>query len=1000
MVLFHLYRAGARYLIWGESSDTDQASLSLYDLGETRLLRYVSSWLLGRVSLEALHIGIPLPGIREGDEWIPIPSYSFLAETKGGVKPDPDRSYPLHSFPVSAVPLTERQLLETLNFCKQRKLGEGVFAGESYLILSDFFRFSGFLVSRGQYLPDIQKVREGGYEARWLPILDRADSQTLKKLSDKLPVLLRGGVEREVAGKEILSGLLDSLVRCSVVTTLSEAQANHGQFYSAHDAWFSALRSYARRIRWDKGEELETLSLLLSQWRYPVTWQSDSETTLSFSLQSPPHEEDSWWLSIRIREGGEERPFPCSLDPVSPPSPALLLALGQASILFPPLVRAEDDGQGGYGCRLDTHEAYLMMTHISRILKGAGYEISLPDGDILTERVIELKGETSFLSGQEEDADSRLDQKMGVRWKVTLNGEEVTAEELQRLMKVDSPLTFFRGRWMTLDTRKLQDALRAMTRRTPETMTAREVVRIALGIQGHNGLEVAEITSEGWLNPVVRHFKGDEGYTVLPEPVTLRGELRPYQLRGYSWLCFLRDWGFGSCLADDMGLGKTIQTLAFLLREKERGERRPVLLIAPMSVLGNWGREIKRFAPSLTCLVHHGPDRWFGDSFVHEVSSCDLTLTTYALAYRDYTYLRRVKWAGILLDEAQNIKNPETRQAQCIRALEAEYRIALTGTPLENNVGDIWSIMDFLNPGLLGTKALFRKRFFQPIQSGVDPMARSKLRQMTFPFILRRLKTDRQIISDLPDKIEGKVFCPLTVEQAQLYQEVLESFERDIESAEGIARRGMILAVLTKLKQVCNHPANYLGEPFALPERSGKLTRLEEMLEEVFSQGESALVFTQYAEMGALLRLRLSQAFALDIPFLHGGVDRRHREEMIQGFQTGERPTAFVLSLKAGGTGLNLTRATHVFHFDRWWNPAVENQATDRAFRIGQTHRVMVHKFICSGTLEDRIDRMIEEKSLLAQDIVGHGERFLTELSNESLHETLRLDQEEELMNE
>jgi SNF2 family DNA or RNA helicase len=428
-----------------------------------------------------------------------------------------------------------------------------------------------------------------------------------------------------------------------------------------------------------------------------------------------------------------------------------------------------------------------------------------------------------------------------------------------------------------------------------------------------------------------------------------------------------------------------------------------------MSVLGNWVREAQRFAPSLKVHLHHGTLRWHGESFAKEMREMDVVVTSYNLLYRDYSDLRQVKWSGILLDEAQNIKNPETRQAQAARALSADYRIALTGTPIENHVGDLWSIMDFLNPGILGKRTTFRSSFFRPIQSGTDPGARTRLRRITTPFILRRLKTDKQIISDLPEKMEAKVYCPLSLEQVKLYQDELDVFQRELEIAEGIGRRGLILATLIRLKQICNHPANYLkqgiteyghscpqGEamhnadrnvraPFA--KRSGKLMRLKEQLEEVFACGECALVFTQYAEMGHLLVQYLCQTFGRDMPYLHGGVPRAARDAMVKNFQEATVPQAFVLSLKAGGIGLNLTRASHVFHYDRWWNPAVENQATDRAFRIGQTQRVMVHKFICGGTLEDRIDAMIESKTALANEIISQGENFLTELSNDSLTE-------------
>ena len=352
-------------------------------------------------------------------------------------------------------------------------------------------------------------------------------------------------------------------------------------------------------------------------------------------------------------------------------------------------------------------------------------------------------------------------------------------------------------------------------------------------------------------------------------------------------------------------------------------------------------------------------------------------------------------WAGVVVDEAQNIKNPETKQARAARSLKADYRVALTGTPVENNVGDLWSIMDFLNPGFLGSRADFKRTFLVPIQASRDPEAAARLKRLTGPFLLRRLKTDKAVIADLPEKMEMKAFCPLTREQASLYAAVVRDLERRLESAEGIRRKGAILGTLTKLKQVCNHPAQFLGDNSAIPGRSGKLTRLTEMLEEIMEVGDRALVFTQFAEMGRILQGYLQESFGREILFLHGGVPQHQRERLIERFQREDGPPVFVLSLKAGGTGLNLTQASRVFHFDRWWNPAVENQATDRAFRIGQRRNVQVHKFVCAGTLEEKIDEMIIRKQELAEKVVGTGEGWLTELSNKEISALFTLREEE-----
>ncbi len=439
----------------------------------------------------------------------------------------------------------------------------------------------------------------------------------------------------------------------------------------------------------------------------------------------------------------------------------------------------------------------------------------------------------------------------------------------------------------------------------------------------------------------------------------------------------------------------TVQTLAAIQQDRREGVREPTLLVCPTSVLNNWRKEATRFTPDLPLMVHHGPGRKRDAEFVETAQQHAIVAASYGVLARDVGFMAEVPWRGIVLDEAQNIKNPATRQARAARSLGADYRIALTGTPVENHVGDLWSVMQFLNPGLLGTEGEFKRNYFVPIQAERDEGAAHRLQRATGPFILRRLKTDRAIISDLPEKMETREFCPLTKEQATLYEAVLREAEQAWEESEGIERRGAILGTLTKLKQVCNHPRQLLGDNSAIAGRSGKLARLQDMLEEIIAVGDRALIFSQFAEMGAILQRHIQDTLGRETLFLHGGVSRRQRDRMVERFQnTKNGPPAFILSLRAGGTGLNLTAANHVFHYDRWWNPAVENQATDRAFRIGQTSNVQVHKFMCAGTLEERIDLMIEAKQATAERVVGTGEGWLTELSNDELRDVLSLSSE------
>jgi SNF2 family DNA or RNA helicase len=553
-------------------------------------------------------------------------------------------------------------------------------------------------------------------------------------------------------------------------------------------------------------------------------------------------------------------------------------------------------------------------------------------------------------------------------------------------------LVRLRGQWVEIDPSRVGDLLDSVGTRAEAA--ARELLRAGLGIDQlgvADGVEVVGVdaTAVGWLSSLL-----DDALhaTVepLPTPAGFQGVLRPYQERGAGWLAFLGRLGLGACLADDMGLGKTAQLIATLLAEPTG---QPTLVVCPVSVLGNWQRELLRFAPELRVLVHHGPDRHGDDQqgFAWRAGVHDVVLTTYSLLARDLEQLTSVAWGRVVLDEAQQIKNPATAQAKAVQQLDALRRVALTGTPVENRLSELWSIMHVLNPGLLGPARSFRERFGLPIERDGDPEATELLRRVTGPFVLRRLKTDKTIITDLPDKIETVDHCPLTREQVTLYQAVVDDLLSGADEAEGISRRGLVLAGLLRLKQVCNHPAHFLADGSPLQGRSGKLIRVEELLEEILAEGDKVLCFTQFTAWGELLRPYLQQRFGQESLWLHGGARRAARDEMVERFRDACGPKLFLVSLKAGGTGLNLTAASHVIHLDRWWNPAVEDQATDRAYRIGQRRTVQVHKIVAAGTVEERIDEMINAKRDLAQRIVGTGEDWLTKLSTDELRDLVAL---------
>ncbi|MET7961681.1 DEAD/DEAH box helicase [Micromonospora zamorensis] len=673
------------------------------------------------------------------------------------------------------------------------------------------------------------------------------------------------------------------------------------------------------------------------------------------------------------------------------PQETLLAELGRASRLWPDLDAALRTA-APEAMDLDVEGAHRFLSEGAPVLHAAGFGVLLPSwwqrpsarlGARLRARSRTAPG---TVGGTE--AGVGLDALVDYRWEVALGDHPLSAEELAALAELKTPLVRLRGRWVELDPGRLAAGLRLL--RSAGELTVADLLRLGLADgEGTGALPVLEVSADGALGDLLAGAV-ERRLTPLDPPSSFVGTLRPYQQRGLAWLAFLRSLGLGGVLADDMGLGKTVQLLALLAGDAP--EAGPTLLVCPMSLVGNWQREAARFTPTLRVHVHHGAERARGAEFTAAAHGADLVLTTYSVAARDAVDLAGIDWHRVVVDEAQAIKNASTRQAEAVRALPARQRVAVTGTPVENRLADLWSIMQFANPGLLGPAATFRKRFAEPIERHGDAEAAERLRRITGPFVLRRLKTDSSIISDLPEKLEMEVLCNLTAEQAALYRVVVDDMLARIETSDGIERRGLVLATMTRLKQVCNHPAQLLRDGSALEGRSGKLSRLTEILEEVLAAGERALLFTQYAEFGAMLRGHLSARFGREVLFLHGGLGKAERDAMVQRFQSGDGPPLFVLSLKAGGTGLTLTAANHVVHVDRWWNPAVEDQATDRAFRIGQRRRVQVRKFVCAGTVEEKVAAMIADKRALAQRVVGTGEQWITELSTGQLRELFALE--------
>jgi non-specific serine/threonine protein kinase len=601
------------------------------------------------------------------------------------------------------------------------------------------------------------------------------------------------------------------------------------------------------------------------------------------------------------------------------------------------------------------------------------------------------------------DVDAMLDFSIGV----SLEGETLDPDEIAGLLESTGGLVALKGKWVEVDPEKLKEALKHW--KDVERDVRKEGISFFEGMRLLSGanlgdeaksdrqtavLEWTGLTAGPELDAVLNGLR-------LPEtqqeqaPPGLRAELRPYQRTGYGWLRFIARLGLGACLADDMGLGKTIQVISLLLDLKRDGTKSASLLVVPASLIANWKSELAKFAPDLSFAVVHpsetGPDA--EKVGAHSADSFDLIVTTYGMLVRT-EWMRQHRWRLAILDEAQAIKNSGTRQTRAAKELSAQSRIAMTGTPIENRLSDLWSLFDFLNPGLLGSAKQF-SAFVKRLQSPPEPSF-EPLRNLVRPYILRRLKTDKRVISDLPDKSEVNAWCALSKHQAALYQHAVHDLACQLESAEeGIQRRGIVLSQLMRLKQICNHPAQATGTGDYAADRSGKFRRLAEIAEEIASRQEKVLVFTQFREITEPLAEYLATLFGQPGLVLHGGTSVKQRKELVDRFQQEDGPPFFVLSIKAGGTGLNLTAASHVIHFDRWWNPAIENQATDRAFRIGQKKNVLVHKFICRGTVEERIDEMIAQKSQIAGEVIGDGgsgETLLTEMDNDTLLRFVKLD--------
>ena len=680
---------------------------------------------------------------------------------------------------------------------------------------------------------------------------------------------------------------------------------------------------------------------------------------------------------------------------------ALLLPVQRAAEGCPWLRTMVDAGEIFHPLRWTSADAFRLLGDVGQ-LEAAGIVVRVP-GAWRAGRP--PRPQVSATVGGQRPAGLGTDALLDFQMEMTLDGDRLTEAEIATLLRGSDGLQLIRGRWVEVDRDKLRATLeqfRRVERAAAEHgLTFAEAMRMLAGADVAAGGAAAgdpdwsRVVAGAWLAETLAGLRSPEGLARVEPGADLHATLRPYQQVGVRWLHLLSGLGLGACLADDMGLGKTIQVLALLLALKRQRDaaRRPSLLVAPASLLANWMLEAERFTPGLRALIAHPsamPAAELGALGHGPLPDVDLVITSYG-ALLHLPGLAKIRWRLVVLDEAQAIKNPGAKQTRAVKQLDAQARIVLTGTPVENRLADLWSIFDFLNPGLLGSSQAFTRFTKRLADRPHNPYG--PLRELVRPYLLRRLKTDPRVIADLPDKTEVKAFCPLSPKQAALYQKAVEDLARQLDGAEGIQRKGLVLACLMRFKQICNHPSQWLGDGAWAEADSGKLGRLRDLAEVIAARQEKALVFTQFREATAPLAAFLGSVFGRPGLVLHGETAVKQRAELVRRFQEDEDAPFFVLSLKAGGTGLNLTAASHVIHFDRWWNPAVENQATDRAFRIGQTKNVLVHKLVCRGTVEEKIDQLIESKQRLARDLLDVGaEALLTEMKDDELLKLVALD--------
>ncbi|WP_319580138.1 DEAD/DEAH box helicase [uncultured Methanospirillum sp.] len=978
-------------------------------LSSSELVRTLDNWGVLPSRFEEMVITLSLPTYEQGKNPVCSPEYY---QQKSLETPKTTSfctwSVPVVRFPLEYIPPVITGI---------RNLDDGAYImAETLLYWSKVTAGGLSLISAGHYLPAYRMIGRSGFHVLWDLHPDESEHEMIRAFHAAIPPFcipatgfgLHVPELHEYQTQSTVYTFLTSLVRRVIYEALVRRPVDLHLTPAVMIQQTIPLIFYLNLTGQSSLLGLDSLlpaehgdgKRLISWMQKPTDTKVTTQMGLVLRVHEPEKEGGSWLITYELRPADD---LTCLIpaaeiwsggDILSETLPSLrileetlLQELGRGSAVSNSiLLSLSSPAPGGFA--LSTPDLWTFLTHDVPLLKEIGIETIIPSW--WTER--KSKPVIRIRVSRDPSAVTcfGLDTVVSFDYQVALGDEILTPEEFLQRTDLKNSIIRTGDGWMVCQSGDLEKNLRRLQDAyAGETLPAVDLFRlIAHADDEESFIEV--IGDDSWSQDLVLTAKGGGLLQDQKIPASFSGILRPYQVSGFSFLLAGAERGFGVCLADDMGLGKTPQTIAYLLSRKEAGLSGPSLLICPTSVAGNWERELSRFSPSLTVYVHHGTGRE-KSGFSEMVSAHDLVITTYPLASRDSDLITAIRWNSLILDEAQNIKNPRTKQSRSIFLIQADHRVALTGTPVENRLSELWSIMQFLNPGYLGSAQQFRIGYSVPIEKDANQEKAEELRRLIRPFLLRRLKTDKNIIRDLPEKMESRIFVTLTREQVTLYQAVVNEVKQAAEKLTGIARRGMILAALTKLKQIADHPHLYTHDGVTGSFRSGKVRRLLEMLEEVSDEGDAAIIFTQFASFASLLQQAIEEHFHAPVLLLTGRTRRHTRDEMITRFMKPDGPKFFVISLKAGGTGLNLTRANHVFHVDRWWNPAVEDQATDRAFRIGQIRDVQVHLMVAAGTLEERIDDVLAGKRGLATEILSSGEDWLTSLSTKELIDVITL---------